>query len=56
MARQKKPIAAVEQGYLPFWVQVLLALWMVGVLVWFFADPKVQGWLTMMLADLLGRR
>jgi hypothetical protein len=29
---------------------------MVGVLVWFFTDPKIQRWLTDMVAGLLGGR
>jgi hypothetical protein len=28
---------------------------MVGVLIWFFTDFKIQQWLVMMLADLLRR-
>lgn len=37
----------------PLWAQIVAVLWMVGVLLWFFTDPKIQHWLAMMFADLL---
>ncbi|MGQ9461591.1 MAG: hypothetical protein ACUVTP_00735 [Candidatus Fervidibacter sp.] len=40
---------------MPLWVQVVVAVWMVGILIWFFSDFKIQQWLEMMLADLFGR-
>lgn len=51
----KRPQRPTKVSSLPLWAQVIAALWMVGVLIWFFADPKIQSWLTMLFADLLGR-
>ncbi|MEZ8221614.1 hypothetical protein GG496_001784 [Candidatus Fervidibacteria bacterium JGI MDM2 JNZ-1-D12] len=43
-----------KEKQVPLWLQVAISLWMLGILVWFFVDPKIQRWLAMMLADLFG--
>jgi len=55
MARRKSTKVQPKEQQVPFWLQVAVSLWMIGALVWFFSDPKIQQWLTVMLADLLGR-
>ncbi|MFN4179562.1 MAG: hypothetical protein ACK4I8_04565 [Armatimonadota bacterium] len=55
MARRKRAEVEPREQRVPLWLQVTISLWMLGVLVWFFTDHKIQQWLTMMLADLLGR-
>jgi len=55
MARRKRVTVQPREQQVPLWLQVAVSLWMLGVLLWFFADHKIQQWLAMMLADLLGR-
>jgi hypothetical protein len=55
MARRPKEAPQQGRQSLPLWVQGLAVAWMVGVLLWFFTDFKIQQWLAMMLADLLRR-
>jgi hypothetical protein len=55
MARRPKEAPQRGGQSLPLWVQGLAVAWMVGVLLWFFTDFKIQQWLAMMLADLLRR-
>jgi len=55
MARRKRATVQPREQQVPLWLQVAVSLWMLGVLLWFFADHKIQQWLAMMLADLLGR-
>jgi len=55
MAWGRKEAVQPKKPQIKFWLQVLVSLWMVGVLIWFFTDHKIQQWLSIMLADLLGR-
>ncbi|GBC98761.1 hypothetical protein HRbin17_01275 [bacterium HR17] len=54
--KTESPASQGRQPCVPLWAQLVAALWMVGVLVWFFTDPKIQRWLTDMVAGLLGGR
>ncbi len=51
----KRSKQLTEPPSLPLWVQIVAVLWMVGVLLWFFTDPKIQRWLATMLAEILGQ-
>lgn len=53
MARRPKETPQQSEQSLPLWVQGLAIVWMIGVLIWFFTDFKIQQWLAMMLVDLL---
>jgi hypothetical protein len=55
MARQKRVKVEPKEQQVPIWLQAVISLWMLGILVWFFTDHKIQQWLAMMMADLLGR-
>ncbi|MCS7187335.1 MAG: hypothetical protein N3B10_09700 [Armatimonadetes bacterium] len=55
MAKRKRKTVQPKEQQMPLWFQAMISLWMLGTLIWFFADQKIQQWLTMMLADLLGR-
>jgi hypothetical protein len=55
MARRPKEAPQQREQSLSPWVQGLAIAWMIGTLVWFFTDFKIQQWLVMMLADLLRR-
>jgi len=52
MARRRKPLAQQETQGLPLWAQIAVVLWMLGVLVWFFSDYKIQQWLAVVISDL----
>ncbi|MCS3920580.1 hypothetical protein Q2T83_08980 [Fervidibacter sacchari] len=52
MARRRKPLAQQERHGLPLWAQVVIVLWMIGALIWFFSDHKIQQWLAAMISDL----
>jgi ABC-type long-subunit fatty acid transport system fused permease/ATPase subunit len=53
MARRRKASAQQETQGLPLWAQIAVVLWMVGTLVWFFSDHKIQQWLAAMISDLI---
>lgn len=53
MAQQEKLSVHQRNRRFPFWAQIIVAFWMIGVLVWFFSDPKIQHWLAAMLSDLM---
>ncbi|MFA0744994.1 MAG: hypothetical protein LASZOEIN_001797 [Candidatus Fervidibacter sp.] len=53
MARRRKALAQPETQGLPLWAQIAVVLWMVGTLVWFFSDHKIQQWLAAMISDLI---
>jgi len=55
MARRPKEAPKQREQSLSPWVQGLAIAWMIGTLVWFFTDFKIQQWLVMMIADLLRR-
>lgn len=35
------------------WVKLLGTVWMIGVLLWFFFDPKIQAWWAQIILGLL---
>ncbi|MCS7264388.1 MAG: hypothetical protein NZ805_06110 [Armatimonadetes bacterium] len=60
MARRRKVIIQpkeqqVKEPKVPLWLQIFISLWMIGVLIGFFSDYKIQQWLAMMFADLFGQ-
>ncbi|MCS7191616.1 MAG: hypothetical protein NZ937_01355 [Armatimonadetes bacterium] len=60
MARRKKSITQLKEPHVkesqePLWLQIVVSLWIVGVLIWFFSDYKIQEWLAMIFADLFGQ-
>lgn len=55
MAGRPKEAPQQSKQSLSPWVQGLAIAWMIGTLIWFFTDFKIQQWLAMMLADLLRR-
>ena len=52
MARRRRPLTQQERHGLSLWAQIAIVLWMLGVLVWFLSDYKIQQWLAAMVSDL----